>query len=146
MGIPLPNINAPLDNYVLTADILATGTNTDYGGGLGIVKRENVGTGIGFVQPNSTTGKHTYLQNLNNRNGNVLSQTTTNNYIVGDYHTHRLTKQGTTILYEILHNNDIILSLEKTNLNSNITSVSVPCLCIGRWSSVKIKNIKLEPL
>ena len=147
MGVPLPNLTAPLDNYVFTADVLATGTNTDYGAGIGIIKRINNGTGQGMVQPNSNSSnrKHTYLTNTENR-GSVLSQVVTTNYVLNNYHTHRLTKQGTSITYEILYNNNVIFT--KTNtVNNTLATETVPCLCIGRWETgAKFKNIKVESL
>ena len=145
MGVCIPTATTSWDNYVFSAEILANGSNTDYGGGLGIIKQENVGTGVGLVQPNSTTGKHTYLQNLNNRNGTVLSQTVTSNYVVGDYHTHRLTKQGTILTYEILHEDTIIFTNTIT-INSTQATECVPCLTVGRWDTSNFKNIKVKPL
>ena len=148
MGVCLPNLTTSVDNYVFTADVLATGTHTDYGAGLGMVKKQNVGTGQGMVQPNSASSnhKHTYLHNVNNRGGSVVSQVVTTGYVVGDYHTHRLTKQGTSILYEILHNGTVIFSKSNTCDNA-IATGTVPCLCIGRWETgAKFKNIKVESL
>ena len=97
MGVCLPNLTTSVDNYVFTADVLAVGTNTDYGGGIGMVKKVNNGTGQGMVQPNSATSnhKHTYLTNTAN-SGSVVSQVVTTGYVVDEYHTHRLTKQGTS--------------------------------------------------
>ena len=148
MGVCLPNLTTSVDNYVFTADVLATGTNTDYGAGLGMIKKQNVGTGQGMVQPNSASSnhKHTYLHNVNDSGGSVVSQRVTTGYVVGDYHTHRLTKQGTDILYEILHNGTVIFSKSNTCANA-IATETVPCLCIGRWETgAKFKNIKVESL
>lgn len=148
MGVCLPNLTTSVDNYVFTADVLATGTNTDYGAGLGMIKKQNVGTGQGMVQPNSASSnhKHTYLHNVNDSGGRVVSQVVTTGYVVGDYHTHRLTKQGTDILYEILHNDTVIFSKSNTCANA-IATETVPCLCIGRWETgAKFKNIKVESL
>ena len=142
LGLQLPNLSTSLDDYVLTADILANGTGTDYGGGLGILQETE--KGIGMVQPNSTSGKHTYLYNPASRQGSVISQTTTSNYVVGDYHTHRLTKQGTTVKYEILHNGTVIFTNTKTSIATNLATQSIPCICVGRWDTAKFKNIKIE--
>ena len=147
MGVCLPNLTTSTDNYVFTADVLATGTDTDYGAGIGIIKKTNNGTGQGMVQPNSNSSnhKHTYLTNVSN-SGSVLSQVVTTSYVVGDYHTHRLTKQGTSITYEILHNNTVIFTKENT-VGSVLATETVPCLCVGRWESgAKFKNIKVESL
>lgn len=148
MGVCLPNLTTSVDNYVFTADVLATGTNTDYGAGLGMIKKQNVGTGQGMVQPNSASSnhKHTYLHNVNNSGGIVVSQVVTTGYVVDDYHTHRLTKQGTDILYEILHNDTVIFSNSNTCADA-IATETVPCLCVGRWETgAKFKNIKVESL
>ena len=144
LGLQLPNLSTSLDNYVLTADILANGTNTDYGGGLGILQETE--KGMGMVQPNSTNGKHTYLYNPTSGRGSVISQTTTSNYVVGDYHTHRLTKQGTTVKYEILHNGTVIFTNTKTSIATNLATQTIPCICVGRWDTAKFKNIKVEAL
>ena len=147
MGVCLPGLTTSLDNYVFTADVLANGTNTDYGGGIGMVKKQNVGTGQGMVQPNSNSSnhKHTYLTNINNNDGSVVSQVVTTSYVVDDYHTHRLTKQGTSILYEILHNGSTIFSKSNT-CGSAVATETVPCLCVGRWDTAHFKNIKVESL
>lgn len=144
LAIRIPGMTASLDNYVLSADILANGTNTDYGGGLSIIQDDN--KGVGMVQPNSTSGKHTYLYSPQQGSGSVIDQTVTSGYTVGAYHHHKLTKTGTTIKYEISYNGTVLFTNTKTNIATNLATQTIPAVAIGRWDTAKFKNIKVESL
>ena len=143
LAIRIPGMTASLDNYVLSADILANGTSTNYGGGLAIIKQDN--TGIGMVQPNSTSGKHTYLYN-NNGSGSILDQTVTSGYTVGAYHHHELTKSGTTVTYTISYNGNVLFTHTKTDIATALATETIPAVAIGRWDTANFKNIKVESL
>lgn len=133
------------DDFIFTADILPSSTSMDNGGGIGIgVNTSN--KGIGFHQTNSSSTAHLLLYNPQEGQGGVVSNVTTPNYVVDDYHTHRITKSGASFKYEVLHNDTVLFTYTKDDLATVFSSDVYPAISMGKNGALKIKNIKVEAL
>ena len=147
IGNQLP-VSSSLDNYELSVDIKTNITGGNNGVGVGIIQGSQ--KGIGLTQSNSDTVKHLVLYNPYDGGGNIANQVAVSGFHIDDWHTYKLTKNGTTVKFEILYGGTVLWSYTKTGIASNLATQTIPCLTIN-GSPIKshwgyYKNIKVREL